>query len=266
MRRVLLLLMCMQVSELCQINIANLPQGKGPPWTVHADIPAEDLTSSWTHVPAFGHPASSCHSSVTGHISDCGTRVETLAPTKAPPAEHSAAAPADAIMAAPSYRYRKHSTGSSIHQPTNLGRNSGAGGQFPTGRSGSHASAAPAPATHSPKAPASARPSILTGVSGAALIPDVSALLIMRRENGASSATNSIAEGGRKDAVLNNAKQLHAAALDIDYGLASGLYARLMLNKWKWAEMLLVNVSETAMQGTWQPGQGLSHTLQGITC
>eukprot|EP00775_Hariotina_reticulata_P012684 gene12684-12814_t len=229
------------VSEVCQTNIANLPQGKGPPWTLHADIEAEDLTSSWTHVPALGHPASSCHSSVTGHISECGGRGETLASSKASPAEHSAAAPADAIMAAHSYRYRKHSTGSSTHQPTYLGRNSGAGGQFPTGRIGSHASAASAPAVHSPKAPASARPSILIGVSGAALIPDVSALLILRRENGASSATNSTAEGGRKDAVLHNAKQLHAAALDIDYGLASGLYARLMLNKWKWAEMLLVN-------------------------
>jgi hypothetical protein len=78
---------------------------------------------------------------------------------------------------------------------------------------------------------------------GAGLIPDVSTLLILRKEGGVSSATNSTAEGGRKDPVLHNAKQLRAAALDIDYGLASGLYARLMLNKWKWAEMLLVYVS-----------------------
>lgn len=235
-----------QVSELCQTDIAGLPQSRGPPWTLHAEmaaVAADDFVTRWAPAPALGQQFLSCHSSNTGHASECG---DTGVPPKAAPVEHSAPAPTEGMMSAPSYSCRKHSAGSSIHHPAVMSRVSGTGGHLPTGRFGSSAGDATAPTPYSPKPPASARTSTLMGGNstlGAGLIPDVSTLLILRKEGGVSSATNSTAEGGRKDPMLHNAKQLHAAALDIDYGLASGLYARLMLNKWKWAEMLLVNVS-----------------------
>jgi len=50
--------------------------------------------------------------------------------------------------------------------------------------------------------------------------------------------------------MQHNVKQLYAAALDIDYGLAAGLYARLVLHKWKWAEHAAGACEWVAMQPT----------------
>jgi hypothetical protein len=104
-----------------------------------------------------------------------------------------------------------------------------------------------------PKTLLSGRPSAVMGmgISGMQLMPDVSALLIMRRAAAENPNSSGIGNDSKKNSpavqLAHGMKQLHVTALDIDYGLASGLYARLMLHKWKWSEMLLVHVSGIVM-------------------
>eukprot|EP00775_Hariotina_reticulata_P012686 gene12686-12816_t len=250
------------VSELSGVDAAQLSQAEGPPWALHADVALAQADHdaaqlNWGRPRMAGRTASFA-SSMAGRGSDNGG-LPAAAATAFSPCYGGRRGTAETITAASdgaaasSDSHRKPSNGSAVLalQQTSLLRvssqkESRAAGHGPLGRFGSSISTSTAPSTK-PKAPLSGRQSAVMGmgISGMQLMPDVSALLIMRKAAADTSISSGKADDGKKGSpavqLAHGMKQLYAAALDIDYGLASGLYARLLLHKWKWAELLLVH-------------------------